>query len=109
MTPRTENNDETLQEIHAAFASNRPGEIGALLATMQAPRLADLLESLSPDERITIWDAIDTQLKGDVLVEAHGEVRAQLIDASTPEELAQAMQRSIWTSCRTSTTRFRAR
>lgn len=93
MTPHTENNDETLQEIHAAFASNRPERIGALLATMQAPRLADLLESLSPEERITIWDSIDAQLKGDVLVEAHGEVRAQLIDASTPEELAKAMQR----------------
>lgn len=32
-------------------------------------------------------------LKGDVLVELHGEVRAQLIGASTPAELAGAVQR----------------
>lgn len=82
-----------MKALREALTSNRRESIARLLAEMEAPQLADLLESLSPDERISVWDEIDTQVKGDVLVEAHGEVRAQLIDASTPEELAKAMQR----------------
>lgn len=82
-----------MKALLEALTSNRRESIAGLLAEMEAPQLADLLESLSPDERISVWDEIDTQVKGDVLVEAHGEVRAQLIEASTPDELAKAMQR----------------
>lgn len=82
-----------MKALQEALTSNRRESIAGLLAVMEAPQLADLLESLSPDERISVWDEIDTQVKGDVLVEAHGEVRAQLIDASTAGELAKAMQR----------------
>jgi magnesium transporter len=82
-----------VKTLREALTSNRRESIAGLLAEMEAPQLADLLESLSPDERISVWDEIDTQVKGDVLVEAHGEVRAQLIEASTPDELAKAMQR----------------
>jgi magnesium transporter len=79
--------------MQAALAQDRPEPVAALVAGMKAPNLADLLESLSRSERMRVWGAIEPDIKGDVLVEAHGEVRAQLIDASSPEDLAKAMQR----------------
>lgn len=82
-----------VEALRSALASNQRESIASLLATMRAPQLADLLESLAPGERRGVWSVIDSDVKGDVLVEAHGEVRAQLIDDSSPDELAHAIQR----------------
>ncbi len=86
-------NSESWTAMQTALAQDRPEPIAALAAGMEAPNLADLLESLPRSERIRVWDVVDPDIKGDVLVEAHGEVRAQLIDASSAEDLAKAMQR----------------
>jgi magnesium transporter len=61
------------------------------LAPLHASEVADLLESLPPEERLPVWRLLDTAITGEVLLESSEEVRGQLIRESTPERLAAAM------------------
>lgn len=67
--------------------------IGEILSGLGAAQIADLLEALPPERRRRVWAAVAPQLKGDVLVEVRSEVRRQLIDASSSEELVAAVGR----------------
>ena len=82
-----------LDAVRAALAEDVPGAVSAALRGLDPPQLADLLESLAPEARERAWRLIEPAAKGDVLVEARGEVRRQLIDLSSPDELAAAVGR----------------
>jgi magnesium transporter len=79
--------------VRQALAERAPERFADRLAQLAAPALADLLESLYAAERGPVWRFVPTQVKGEVLVEVHGEVRHQLIELSTGDELADAVQR----------------
>jgi magnesium transporter len=85
----------------------RPGRISALraaldegavrsaermLANLHPAEIAQLLESLPQSRREIVWELIDPELDGDVLVELSDEVRAHLIGEMEPEELAAATE-----------------
>jgi magnesium transporter len=91
--PQQAENTELLEQALAALAEEAPERIDALLAGLHAAQVADLLESLPPEARTQLWERIAPGAKGDVLIEAHGEVRRQLIDESGPEELVEAVRR----------------
>lgn len=55
--------------------------------------LADFLESLPDDKRISVWKLIDSSLKGEILLEVHGEVEKQLIDATPTSELISGIKK----------------
>ena len=57
----------TMRHVHRHVNSMHPAEI------------ASLLESLPPTQRELVWDLVDPELEGDVLVELNEEVRAGLI------------------------------
>jgi magnesium transporter len=61
------------------------------LAELHASEVADLLESLPPEERLPVWQLLDPATTGEVLLEASEEVRGQLIRESPPEKLTAAM------------------
>ena len=61
------------------------------LAPLHASEVADLLESLPPEQRLPVWRLLDAAITGEVLLESSEEVRGQLIRESTPERLAAAM------------------
>ena len=83
-----------LAALHAALAAGTPEkEIAAALKPFHPAQVADFLEALAAEDRVRVWRLIDSEVKGDILVEAHGEVRRQLIDESSPDELAAAVQR----------------
>jgi len=90
--PSNSDPDQALDELREALESPSPERIKTLAAGLSAARLADLLESLEPGQRGTIWSALDAGMQGRVLIEAHREVREQLIDASSPAQLAAAVQ-----------------
>lgn len=67
-------------------------EVPAPKASLAAPsHIAALLESLPPSERIAVWQAQDAATQGAVLVRVRRQVRRQLIEASSPEQLQAAV------------------
>src|SRR3990170_1805282 len=55
-------------------------------------RLAALIESLPPARREIVWEFVDPELEGDVLIELNEEVRAELIGGMDAEELIAATE-----------------
>jgi magnesium transporter len=70
----------TMRQVHRHVNSLHPAEI------------ASLLESLPPAQRELVWDLVDPELEGDVLVELNDEVRAGLIREMETEELVAAAE-----------------
>ncbi len=70
----------TMRQVHRQVNSMHPAEI------------ASLLESLPPAQREVVWDLVDPELEGDVLVELNEEVRAGLIREMDTEDLVAAAE-----------------
>ncbi len=70
----------TMRLVHGQINSMHPAEI------------ATLLESLPPTQREVVWDLVDPELEGEVLVELIDDVRAGLISAMETEELVAAAE-----------------
>jgi magnesium transporter len=63
-----------------------------MVNTLHPAEIADLLESLPPAKREVVWELVDRDLEGEVLVELNDEVRAALISAMDAEELIAATE-----------------
>jgi magnesium transporter len=70
----------TMRQVHRQVNSMHPAEI------------ASLLESLPPAQRELVWDLVDPELEGDVLIELNDEVRAGLIREMETDELVAAAE-----------------
>ena len=70
----------TLRQAHRLVNSLHPAEI------------ALLLESLPPAQREVVWEFVDPQLEGSVLVELNDGVRQALIEGMEAEELVAAAE-----------------
>ncbi|MEJ2611338.1 MAG: magnesium transporter [Candidatus Thiodiazotropha sp.] len=68
------------EELHEALVEAHPAEV------------ADLLESLPPDERRTLWETVPSDLEGDILAYMHDEARATIIDEMDHTELVAAAE-----------------
>ena len=77
--------------IRRVLLTRDAGAIHTVVAGLGAAQTADLLEALPPDRREDVWALVPPRLKGDVLVEVRREVRRQLIDASSADELTAAV------------------
>jgi magnesium transporter len=72
--------DGTMRQVHRLVNSLHPAEIASLLA------------SLPPTQREVVWDLVDPELEGDILVELNEEVRVGLISEMDTEELVAAAE-----------------
>jgi len=63
-----------------------------LIHSLHPSELARLLESLPLRERAVIWEMVETDLEGDVLVEVADEVRDGLLQGMAKEELLAATE-----------------
>jgi len=70
----------TMRQVHRVVNSMHPAEV------------ASLLESLPQTQRDVVWDLVDPELEGDVLVELNEEVRAGLIREMDTDELVAAAE-----------------
>lgn len=77
--------EEILKANSYAHLTNKINQIPAY-------DLADLLESLPDDKRISVWKLITPSLKSEILLEVHGEVEKQLIDVTPPSELISGIK-----------------
>ncbi|MET0659963.1 MAG: magnesium transporter [Steroidobacteraceae bacterium] len=63
-----------------------------MVNSLHPAEIASLLESLPPARREIVWEFIDPELEGDVLIELNEEVRAELIGGMDAEELIAATE-----------------
>lgn len=89
---RDETQDQQLARLTNIVESGSFTHAKALLAAMHPAEIADLLESLPQSERHVLWDMVDPEVEGDVLVETHDEVRATLVLEMDSSELKAVSQ-----------------
>lgn len=83
--------EELVRDVAAALAAGAPAEARALVEDLRAPDLADVIELLSPDQRIELIQAFGTEFNFEVFSEIDESVRDQLSEALPNEYLARAV------------------
>lgn len=81
---------ETLREALGSGAMQR---VRNLIQALNPGEIADLLESSPPAQRKIVWELVDLEDEGEVLVELNDEVRASLIDGMDSDELVTVATR----------------
>lgn len=91
--PEAVPNEATEKEIHAlnlALDDKRLGEVERMINSMPAAEIAFFLESLPKDKRYKVWELVDSEHSGEILVHLHDEVRTILIGKMENQELVTA-------------------
>ena len=78
--------------LREKLGTGRIRDANRLIASLTSSELARLLESLPPPERALIWQMVDADQEGDVLVELAEEVRDGLISGMATERLIAATE-----------------
>lgn len=81
-----------LAAIQAALAAGRLRGADRMVDAMHPAETALLLESLPPAQRALVWELVDADAQGDVLVELSEEVRSELLAEMQPDELVAAAE-----------------
>ncbi len=81
-----------LQRLQDILASGAVREASRLLRSLAPAEIAHLLESLPPAEREIIWNLVDEEHDGQILLLVTDEVRDSLIRHMDPEELLAATE-----------------
>jgi magnesium transporter len=63
-----------------------------MVNSLHPAEIASLIESLPPAKREIVWEFVDPEIEGDVLIELNEEVRAELIGGMDAEELIAATE-----------------
>jgi len=63
-----------------------------MINSLHPAEIASLIESLPPAKREIVWEFVDPELEGDVLVELNEEVRSELIGGMDADELIAATE-----------------
>jgi len=80
-----------LQRLTSALDSGTLSRVRRMLHALSGAEIGELLESLPPAKRLTVWALVDPSLDGEVLVHVNDEVRGQLIRDMDDEELVEAI------------------
>ncbi|MGV6850613.1 MAG: magnesium transporter [bacterium] len=82
--------ERKLKHLAGAIESGRLEPIRKMLAALNAGEIAHLLESLPLAKRLLVWEVVDDEQDGDILVHVNEEVRATLINEMEDDELVAA-------------------
>ena len=82
----------TLQQLRELVDRAELSAVQQMLQDMHPSEVAHVLESMPPQERSILWDLVDAEDEGDILVEVVDEVRDGLIKGMQPEELIAATE-----------------
>ncbi|MAF84019.1 MAG: magnesium transporter [Chromatiales bacterium] len=81
-----------LADLLEALANNDLNEVRQIVDTLHPAEIALLLESLPLSERDAVWDLIDDEIEGEILVELNDEVRQGLLEDMDPEAVVAAAE-----------------
>ena len=74
------NKELRLGALREALASGTLRPAQRMVAAMHPAEVASMLESLPPRQRELVWEFVDKEIEGDVLVELNENVRNELIE-----------------------------
>lgn len=83
--------ENRLQSVRDALESGAMRQAGRLINSLHPAEIGNFLESLPPAKRNFVWELVDTDIEGEVLVELNEEVRGKLIRNMDNEELLAAL------------------
>ena len=86
------NTQDILEKLREQLDSGAMRAAGQMIQTLHPAELGHLLESLPLQERALLWELVDTDYEGEVLVEVSDEVRDGLIKGMQTDELIAALE-----------------
>jgi magnesium transporter len=92
MTPADEPKTTRLAALRSALGQGSMRHGQRMINSMHPAEIASLIESLPPAQREIVWEFVDPDLEGDVLIELNEEVRAELIGGMDADELIAATE-----------------
>lgn len=81
-----------LSALREALAAGTMRQAHRMVNSLHPAEIARLLESLPPAQREIVWEFVDPELEGEVLLETSENVRQALIDGMEAEELVAAAE-----------------
>lgn len=91
-TDHIDKTESQIQVLSQALETGAMQNARRMLNELNPAEIADLLESLPYTQRNFIWDLVDADKEGDVLLEVGDEVRATLIHDMTLPDLVNATE-----------------
>jgi len=82
--------EKEIQTLNTALEDNRLHEVERMINSLPASEIAFFLESLPKDKRVKVWDLVDSEHSGEILVHLHDEVRSDFISNMENQELVTA-------------------
>lgn len=82
---------DVLEQLKAALAQGDKHKVNSLLGTLHPADIARIMESMPQGERVPLWARLAADVRGEVLLELHGEARAQLIKQADASALIAAV------------------
>lgn len=87
-----ENIKDRVDSLNQVMTSGTMRQAARMLNTLHPSEIADLLESLPLRARYVIWEMVDPDLEGEILVELGDEVRESVIEQMDAEEVVAAVE-----------------
>ncbi|MEN8204843.1 MAG: magnesium transporter [Pseudomonadota bacterium] len=88
----TQTSKRRLELLTRALDSGAASQIRNLLGTLHSAEIADLIESIPHGPRELLWELVDPEDHGEILVQVNDEVRAGLIGEMETEALIAATE-----------------
>lgn len=83
---------ERVERLTSIMASGSVHAAQNLLQAMNPAEIADVLESMPAERREILWELVNPQIEGEVLLEVHDEVRDTLVRIMDPDEIRAASE-----------------
>jgi magnesium transporter len=90
--PRKPTKERRLAALRAALREGSWRGAARMVGAMHPAEIALLIESLPPAQREVVWNFVEPEIEGDVLVELSDEVRQSFIEGMNAEELLAAAE-----------------
>jgi magnesium transporter len=89
---RTPSKERRLAALRGALREGSWRGAARMIASMHPAEIANLIESLPPAQREVVWNFVEPEIEGDVLIELSDEVRQAVIEGMNAEELLAAAE-----------------
>lgn len=82
-------NKESLQLFEKLIAENNEKELLHILEEVHFADIAEIMNELSDEEAIYIFDILDSEVTAEILLELDEDVREKILKSLTPKEIAE--------------------
>src|SRR5687768_8416664 len=91
-TTRIPTKERRLAALRGALREGSWRGAARMIGAMHPAEIASLIESLPPAQRDVVWNFVEPEIEGDVLIELSKNVRQSLIEGMDANELLAAAE-----------------